>query len=203
MSQPTVFQPANFETREGGIITTPFEGMYFLPMNRFEDDRGFYAEIYRLPELNAELSHTFEIKQSNLSFSVTNVIRGFHAENWRKLLSVLSGTAFCAFADFRPDSKTFGQVFTAVVGEDALSGSFFLPAGIGNSFCVTKGPVNYVYSVDQLYKDRDPSGDVAVSLFDPDLNVKWPISREQMIISDRDSNAVSFVERFPEQTNNK
>ena len=59
-----------------------------------------------------------------------------------------------------------------------------------------KGPVEYVYLVDRLYKDRDPAGDVAISLFDPGLNIDWPLKKEEMIISDRDKQAVSLKERF-------
>lgn len=200
MAQPHIFLPENAPVLQSGLLATPFAGMYFLPFHANADERGFYAELFRLPELNSELTESFVIQQTNLSYSVTNVIRGFHAENWRKLLTILTGTAFCAFADFRPDSATFGQVFTAVVGESGMKGSFFLPAGIGNSFCVTQGPVNYIYAVDQLYKNRDTSGDVAVSLFDPDLQVPWPIAREDMILSDRDRSAVTFQERFAKQS---
>jgi len=200
MPQPHIFDPENEQPLASGLFSTPFAGMYFLPFHGFADERGFYAELFRLPELNSELQEKFEIQQTNLSYSVTHVIRGFHAENWRKLITVLTGTAFCAFADFRQDSATFGQVFTALVGEQGIKGSFFLPAGIGNSFCVTQGPVNYVYAVDQLYKNRDTNGDVAISLFDPDLQVPWPIAREEMILSDRDQAAITFKERFATHT---
>ncbi len=196
MAEPIVFSSNDGQSLSSGIQETPFAGMYFLPFTAASDHRGFYAELFRLPELNAILPKSFEIQQTNLSYSVTNVIRGFHAENWRKLITVITGTAFCAFADFRQDSSTFGQVFTATVGDEGMHGSFFLPAGIGNSFCVTQGPVNYVYAVDQLYKNRDTNGDVAISLFDPHLNVAWPISFEEMILSERDQSAISFTERF-------
>jgi dTDP-4-dehydrorhamnose 3,5-epimerase len=196
MPQPHSFLPENEQQLPSGLFSTPFAGMYFLPFQSAADERGFYAELFRLPELNSELKESFGIQQVNLSYSLTHVIRGFHAENWRKLITILTGTAFCAFADFRQNSDTFGQVFTALVGESGIKGSFFLPAGIGNSFCVTQGPVNYVYAVDQLYKSRDTNGDVAVSLFDPDLQVPWPISREEMILSQRDRAAITFKERF-------
>lgn len=193
---PTSYKPQ--DEIKPGVFSTPLPGVFFLPFTRHTDQRGFYAELFRAPELNELLEQPFTIKQTNLSFSVQNVIRGFHAENWRKFLTILTGTAFCAFADFRTDSPTFGQVLTVSVGEQGLSGSFFLPAGIGNSFCVTQGPCNYLYAVDQLYKERDTSGDIAISLFDPDLAVEWPLPREAMIVSQRDASAVTFRDRFPQ-----
>jgi len=80
-----------------------------------------------------------------------------------------------------------------------LHGSLFIPNGIGNSLCAVKGPVDYLYYVDQLYKDRNTNGDKAISLFDPNLNIEWPIKREDMIISERDKNAVTLTELFPKK----
>lgn len=183
-------------TNTESVVETPITGLYFLPYQAHPDQRGFYAELYRLPELNQQLTEPFQVKQQNLSFSHTKVIRGIHAENWQKLLTVLTGTVFCAFVDFRQDSSTFGQILTVTCGENGLRGSFYLPAGIGNSFCVLDGPANYLYAVDQLYAERDTTGDIAVNLFDPDLNIPWPIDQTEMILSDRDQAAISFATKF-------
>jgi len=201
MSKSFQFSPTQENQLNQVIYSTPIEGIYYVSYEIRADQRGFFTEISRLNELNSVLDQEFSIKQINLSNSKTNVIRGFHAENWRKLLTVVSGKAFCAFADIRPESKTFGQTLTAVLGpnSDSLQGSFFLPTGIANSFLVLDGPVNYLYEVDRLYKDRDISGDVAISLFDPDLNVAWPIAQEQMIYSQRDVQSISLKQKFPEK----
>jgi dTDP-4-dehydrorhamnose 3,5-epimerase-like enzyme len=53
--------------------------------------------------------------------------------------------------------------------------------------------------VDKLYKDRDPAGDQAISLFDPDLNIAWPTPKEEMVISERDRQAVTLREKFPQK----
>ena len=68
--------------------------------------------------------------------------------------------------------------------------------GLGNSLCVVNGPVDYLYAVDALYRERDTSGDQAISLFDPELAIPWPISREQMIISERDKQSVNLAEKI-------
>lgn len=182
------------------IHQMPIAGLFFIPHTRHDDERGFYAELSRIPELENIIDRSFLIKQINLSHSLTHVTRGFHAENWSKLLSVTQGTCFCAWADFRPDSKTFGDVVTMTVGDspDDQFGSVFVSAGIGNSFCVTDGPADYLYAVDQLYAERDTSHDLAISVFDPDLDVPWPIPRDQMIISERDQQAILFREKFPQ-----
>ena len=84
-------------------------------------------------------------------------------------------------------------------GEGAHFGSFYIPQGIANSFLVLEGPMLYSYAIDRLYKDRDQSGDAAISLFDPDLRVDWPIDKEQMIVSERDINTVSLREKYPQK----
>lgn len=172
-----------------------------FPHSKFEDERGSYAELGIIPEIEEEIGQAFLTKQVNLSVSKTSVIRGLHAEDWNKLATVITGKAFCAFADLRPNSPSFGQVETITlgIGEDAENVSVFIPKGVANSFLVLEGPVNYLYCVDELYATRDKSRDKAINLFDPDLNIQWPIAKENMIISDRDKNSVTLRELFPEK----
>ncbi len=123
-----------------------------------------------------------------------DVIRGIHAEDWNKLVTVTNGLCFCALVDLRKDSATFGKHETLALGttDQALRGSIFISRGIGNSFCVVAGPVDYVYAVDAIWAGRDTSKDVAINLFDPQVNIEWPIPKEQMIISDRDLQSVNL-----------
>jgi len=116
-------------------------------------------------------------------------------------VTVTGGVSFSAIADVRPDSKTFGKVETFLlgVGDQVLKGSLFIQAGIANSVCVITSPVDYMYCVDKLYKDRDKAGDQAIFLFDPDLNISWPIPKNQMILSDRDKTAVTLRKKFPQK----
>lgn len=194
----TTFTPSENNKVSDLIHETPIKGLFYLAHKRFDDDRGFYAELSHVPEVESVVGMEFKVKQLNLSHSKSNVIRGFHAENWNKLLTVISGSCFCAWVDVRPDSPTFKEVVTMQMGEgeNAHFGSMFISAGIGNSFCVTTGPLNYLYGVDQLYAERDTSGDVAISLFDPDIDIAWPIERSQMIVSERDLAAVTLKEKY-------
>jgi dTDP-4-dehydrorhamnose 3,5-epimerase len=147
--------------------------------------------------LEAIIGYQFKIQQINQARSMENVIRGIHCENWNKLVTVTSGSCFCAIADVKKTSPTYKKTETFMLGDgdQDLSGSLFITKGLGNSLCVVKGPVDYLYAVDALYRDRDKSGDQAVSLFDPELNIEWPIKQEDMIISDRDKSAVTLGER--------
>lgn len=182
-----------------GVFKTEIKGLWYLARKQFEDERGFFAEIAHVYKLEKLIGKPFIVKQVNYSRSLTNVVRGMHAEDWKKMIMVTNGLAFCALADIRPDSETFGKVVNFKLGEGGLNGSLFVEEGIANSFCVLSGPVDYIYFVDKLYADRDPKGDVAISLFDPDLKIEWPLPKEKMILSQRDKSSVSLRDRFPDK----
>ncbi len=183
------------------FFKTPFKGMYYMPLKVWSDERGFFVEMGRMPEVEELTGESFSIAQLNLSSSKKDVARGFHAEGWNKLVTVTSGTALCAWADIRTDSDTFGQVFSMKLGDgdDANFGSMYIPKGIANSFLVLEGPMLYSYAVDCLYKDRDISGDVAISLFDEDLGMQWPIDKDKIVVSQRDIDTTTLREKYPEK----
>jgi dTDP-4-dehydrorhamnose 3,5-epimerase len=182
------------------IHQTPINGVYFIEHTIHQDNRGFFAELALISDLNQVLKQEFTIKQVNLARSEVNVARGFHYEDWNKLVTIIHGHAFCALVDIRSDSSTFGQSITLTLGENgnSLQGNLYIPQGVANSYCVVKGPLDYLYGVDKLYRDRVPSDNGSISLFDPDLKISWPIPKEKMIISERDQNAQTMRHKFPD-----
>jgi len=192
------FDLQNAEKIGNGMYKTTIDGLYFVEKSSHEDERGFFSEVGRIPEIEAFSGQIFAIKQINHAQSGKNVVRGIHVEGWNKFIFVTKGRCFCALADLRSNSSTFKTVQTFILGfgESALSGSLYVPMGVGNSYAVLDGPMDYVYLVDRLYADRDTRGDVAISLFDPALNIEWPISKEKMILSDRDRECVTLKEKL-------
>lgn len=180
------------------IYKTSLEGVLFLKQTSNPDQRGWYSELAKIKELNQVLKKPFLVEQLNLSCSNTNVARGFHAENWSKLIIPLAGECLSVLADFRPNSQTFKQTLAFKMGksEQNFKGAIFVPPGVGNSFLVTKGPLYYLYCVDALYKERDKNGDLAIALFDPELNVEWPIDQDKMVVSPRDLNSITLKQKF-------
>lgn len=184
------------------IYKTAIPGLYYVQSPLHEDNRGFYREAAILPDLEQVIGSPFIVKQVNHANSKKNVIRGLHAEDWNKLVTITHGTCLCVLADIRPQSPTFSKKEYFLLGQEemdgALSGSLFISRGIANSLCVISDPVEYVYAVDALYRERDTANDTAISLFDPDLNIQWPISKDEMIFSDRDKNSITLREKYPE-----
>lgn len=200
MNAPT-YIPTEAQKLSDRIYSTSLDGLLYLAHPVHPDNRGLYREVALIPDLEQHLAKPFVTRQVSHAKSEANVIRGLHAEQWSKLITVISGTAFCALVDVRPESPTFAkfELFRLGMSEDSLQGSLFIPAGFANSVCVIEASVEYVYLTDALYRDRDPSGDQAFSLFDPDLNIPWPIEESQMVYSERDKNAVTLREKFPEK----
>ncbi len=196
MSNVHEFLPSEQNVVGERIHQMPLSGLFFVAPNRADDFRGFYSELELIPDLEQVLQTPFIVKQLNHARSETNVARGFHAEAWDKLVTVVHGSCACVWVDLRKDSSTFGQAVSLLLGDGdrATYGSVYVPKGIGNGYVVTLGPADYVYATDALYRERDPKYDVAISLFDPQLSVQWPVSRMEMILSQRDKQAVTLLE---------
>lgn len=192
------------------VVSTAIDDIFALPVTPHHDERGFFAELGKIPHLDEVRGESFTIKQINHAHSKLHVTRGFHAEDWNKLITVTRGICFIAIADIREESETKGTVLVGLLGHqkayDSLNasvketlydmpvftGSIFLPRGVANSVCVLSDQLDYLYGVDKLYEERNPAGDIAISLFDPTINVSWPIDKKQMIISERDIQSVPY-----------
>ena len=195
------FSPSAQNLIKQGVYKTKIKNVFYIERPIYKDSRGFFSEIVKIPELEEVIGTQFVVKQVNHARSEQNVVRGIHAEGWNKFVTVITGVCFAVIVDVRPESETFGikEYFLMGDGENALDGCLFLPSGVGNSICAVKGPADYLYLVDRLYADRDKSGDMAISIFDPDINIEWPIKKEEMVISERDTNTITLREKYPEK----
>jgi dTDP-4-dehydrorhamnose 3,5-epimerase len=180
------------------IKETKIPGLLVIEKPIYSDSRGFFREVVRLNELNKISGINFKPVQVNHSLSLPNVIRGLHAENWNKLVYMITGKVFCAIVDIREDSKTFSKVETFVIDESKPK-ALFIPSGLANSICVLgKKPVHYLYLVDRYYDGRDTR---AIAWNDPDLNIDWPIKKP--IVSDRDKENPRLKDMFPDKFKDK
>lgn len=196
-NMPPAYQPADDLKIADSIFRTKIEGLLYLEHKRFADERGFFSDITGLKNIEPIIGRRPEVKQINLAYSHTNVVRGLHAEGWNKLTTVMFGKGMSALVDIRPDSPSFKQVeyfFFDPQPTDQLQIGLYVPMGVANSIAVIEGPLLYHYAVDAFYDERDKTGDKALSLFDPELNIQWPIERDQMIISDRDRDSATLKE---------
>ena len=164
------------------IHTPPISGLYEIDLVLHGDHRGWFKENYQRAKLEALGLPSFTIVQNNMSYNEEiGVTRGLHAEPWEKYISVANGRVFGAWVDLRP-GESFGVAHTL---EITPGKAIFVPRGVANGYQTLEPHVTYTYLVNEHWS---PDAQYRfVNLFDPELAIDWPISRDQSIISDKDA----------------
>jgi dTDP-4-dehydrorhamnose 3,5-epimerase/reductase len=167
------------------VRTTEIDGLWVVDLDVHRDaDRvgASFREAYQAAKLQALGLPEFHPVQFNVSESPLGTLRGFHAEPWEKFIHVVSGTAFSAIADIRPESPTFKSVWT---GELGTGNAIFVTRGLANSFQAVSELVVYTYLTSEHWQPG--LAYTAVRWDDPDLAVQWPITDERLKLSAKDA----------------
>ena len=125
----------------------------------------------------------FDIVQNNFSYNEERgVTRGLHAEPWEKYISVANGSVFGAWVDLRP-GEDFGKTFSIEINPGV---AVFVPRGVANGYQTMEPNVTYTYLVNEHWS---PDAEYSfVNLFDPEIDIAWPIPKSEAIISEKDIN---------------
>jgi dTDP-4-dehydrorhamnose 3,5-epimerase len=176
------------------VEATRIAGLHVVRWDTHGDERGFFRQTYQHSELEAALGYAPTFRQGNHSRSGAGVLRGFHAEPWDKLVYVTRGRAFCAIADIRPESPTFGEAETFVLGDAPGERiRLYLVQGLANSF-LTLEDTDYLYDVTDEF--RPGIVKPAVAWDDPTLGVDWPV--DGPLLSDADRVNPTLRDLFPD-----
>jgi len=153
------------------VESTDIDGLLIVSMKEINDDRGTIRELFRtsaFAEAGVEVGPWLQV---NATETQQGAIRGLHGEAMTKLVAIVHGEAFGAYADVRPNSSSRGKVVTVplVKGTQVL-----VPAGVCNGFqSVSPGISQYLYCFDAEWVPG-MSG-TAVNPLDPDLGIVWPL----------------------------
>ena len=153
------------------------DGLLRLPLRRFADERGWFAELYRDSRLPKRM------KQTNLSFSRRGVIRGlhFHELGQDDLFVCLQGTARVVVLD-----RESGETFAEDIG-DQNPVAIYVPGRHAHG-CEALTDVTFLYHVTGEY-DPDAPDEHEIPWNDPRVAHLW--STETPILSERDAVASS------------
>jgi dTDP-4-dehydrorhamnose 3,5-epimerase len=165
------------------VSTCPLDGTLLIEPTIFEDDRGFFLEIFE-EERYRKAGITERFVQSNHSRSRKNVLRGMHFTRRKpqaQLLTVFRGTIFDVVVDLRKDSPGFGKWFGTELGDGAAR-QIYMPHGFAHGFCVLSDWADLHYQVSQRFDPTDQGG---LIWNDADVAINWPI--KDPIISERDA----------------
>jgi dTDP-4-dehydrorhamnose 3,5-epimerase len=151
------------------------KGLRRIPLRRFEDGRGWFAEIHRSSWLEKPM------KQTNISFSRKGVIRGlhFHERGQDDLFVCLGGTARVVVLDLET-----GETFTEDIG-DGNPVAIYVPGRCAHGFEALTDLV-FCYHVTEEYDPADPD-EQGISWDDPRVLDLW--STKSPILSNRDQAA--------------
>lgn len=162
---------------------------------RFSDNRGWFAETYKLSDFSAAGIHE-PFVQDNHSVSAAGTVRGLHYQlpPWGqgKLVRVVRGRAWDVAVDIRRSSATYGQwVGVELTEENGVM--LWVPAGFAHGFVALDDNTHLTYKCTAEYhKDSER----AIRWDDSDLSIAWPElhSGATYRLSDKDAAATSFAE---------
>lgn len=180
------------------FLKTDVDGVWIIEPRRFGDHRGYFMESYRA-DLFREHIGAVDFVQDNESVSARGVLRGLHyqkgAASQAKLVRVSRGAVLDVAVDLRRSSPTFlRHVAVELSAENGRQ--LFIPRGFAHGFLVLSDTAQFQYKVDNVYS---PGDEASIRFDDPDLGIVWPISSEDMLLSDKDLRGVSLkeAELFP------
>lgn len=160
---------------------------------RFEDERGFFSEVWSRKSLQAAgLPASFEQENHSLSRRV-GTVRGLHYQTppmaQGKLVRVVRGRIFDVAVDLRRDSSSYGQwVGAELSAQDGRM--IWIPAGFAHGFCTLEPETEIVYLVDAPYSAAHNAG---LKWNDPAIGVDWPVEAGSAVLSQADRDAPGFA----------
>ena len=164
-----------FEINEDPCI----KDVKIINAKKFEDNRGFFEEIYR-NEIFKEFNIKYKFPQINLLFSKKNSFRGFHfqlnPEPQGKLITVITGKIIDYGVDLRGNSQSFKDH----VAYEIINGKMiYIPEGFAHGLLALEDSYVVYFTTNEF----NPKLDSGIRYDDKDLNIKLP---DNIIISEKD-----------------
>jgi dTDP-4-dehydrorhamnose 3,5-epimerase len=153
------------------------EGVEVIPLQRLEDERGWFTELRRESLLPAQT------KQTNLVFSRRGVIRGlhYHERGQSDLFVCVQGMVRVVVLD-----RESGESFAEDIGDDNPV-AVYIPGHLAHGYEALTDCL-FLYHVTEEYDPDDPD-EHGICWADPRVKHLW--STESPILSERDLAACS------------
>jgi dTDP-4-dehydrorhamnose 3,5-epimerase len=173
------------------VESTGFEGLLVLIPSIFADERGYFFESYN-SDAHLKAGLNYHWVQDNQSHSKHGVIRGVHFQKapfaQTKLVRALQGEILDVVVDLRKGQPTFGKVFSVLLSAENKK-QLLVPRGFAHGFSVLSESADVMYKCDNLYNKQSESG---LIFNDPSLKIDWKLSKEEMIVSEKDLGLPTF-----------
>lgn len=167
------------------LIKTEIPDLFIIEPKLFFDERGYFFESYSQMKFT-DNNLIYNFIQDNQAKSQYGVIRGLHFQKGEyaqaKLVRVLSGRIKDVAVDLRPNSDTFGKVFSIELN-DENNFQLLIPRGFAHGYSVLSTTAVIEYKCDNIYM---PSADGGILFNDKKLILDWEIPNEKQIVSAKD-----------------
>ncbi|MEM9585166.1 MAG: dTDP-4-dehydrorhamnose 3,5-epimerase [Pseudomonadota bacterium] len=176
------------------IIKTEIADLLILVPRRFEDERGFFSEVWNKQTLLGQ-GIDIDFVQDNHSYSeAVGTVRGLHFQSpphaQTKLIRCGSGSVFDVAVDIRIGSPSYGKWYGVELTPEN-GRQMLVPAGFLHGFVTRKPGSELLYKCSDYYA---PECDGAVRFDDPDLGIDWGLGTDPAHVSAKDGAAQSFAE---------
>jgi len=180
------------------VIDTELNDVKLLQSKRFEDERGWFTEVFNRNGFEQAALPT-NFVQDNQSFSLRGVLRGLHYQLGKpqgKLVRVLSGHIWDVAVDLRKDSPDFGKSAGFHLRPPSATEPvemLWIPEGFAHGFLVLSETAEVLYRTTDFYH---PAGERCILWNDPTLNIPWPLDQlgKLPIVSGKDAQGSLFLE---------
>ena len=176
------------------IEQTPLKDCFILKLKIWNDNRGFFFENYNKTIFEKLSGENVDFVQDNLAFSNYGAIRGLHMQlppySQAKLVYCIQGRIIDVAVDVRKNSPTFGKSFAIELSEENRW-QLFVPKGFLHGYSVLSETALVGYKCDDFYNKESESG---INPLDKTLNIDWKVPAESQLLSEKDQNAISFLE---------
>jgi dTDP-4-dehydrorhamnose 3,5-epimerase len=180
------------------VIDTELNDVKLLQSKRFEDERGWFTEVFNRNGFEQAALPT-NFVQDNQSFSLRGVLRGLHYQLGKpqgKLVRVLSGHIWDVAVDLRKDSPDFGKSAGFHLRPPSATEPvemLWIPEGFAHGFLVLSETAEVLYRTTDFYH---PAGERCILWNDPTLNIAWPLDQlgKLPIVSGKDAQGSLFLE---------
>ena len=171
---------------------TNIEGVWIMEPKVFNDNRGYFYEVWKQSDFDKNIGKHVEFVQDNESKSTFGVLRGLHYQKGEysqaKLVRVLKGKVLDVAVDLRKDSPTLGK-YVMVELSNENKRQFFIPRGFAHGFLVLSDQAIFTYKVDNVYA---PQSEAGIRWNDETIGIEWPIDMNKVITSEKDNHAAAW-----------
>jgi len=168
------------------VSTFDIIGPKLLPPRRIGDERGYFAETFRM-DVFAEHCGDYTFVQDNESLSArAGTVRGLHFQSQPhvqgKLVRCTAGALFDVAVDIRVGSPTFGKwVGETLTPENGKQ--LWVPPGFAHGFCSLQPNTVIAYKVTGYYSAQCDQG---LAWDDPAIGITWPEVADSETLSAKD-----------------